>query len=178
MIAQAKAQDALASKNNVFSVLQRLYGGATAKYEKGPAGKISDAQHALDIAFKTMSSKLLPVIAKIATEGAAVIMYLIKHKSILITLGVVIGSVTTILTLHKAMVELLRAKTYAMSFVQDALRIATGKATFAQTWLGKSAATATPEIQGLGTESGIAGGKMAGAAKGFSASPESSLAPI
>ena len=107
-----------------------------------------------------MSSQLLPVIAKIATAGAAVIMYLIKHKSILITLGVVIGSVTAILTLHKIAVELLRARTYALTFAQDLLRVATGKATFAQTWLGKSAATAGGQVATMGAESKLAGGKL------------------
>ena len=160
MVAQAKAQDALASKNNVFSVLQQRFGGGTAAYAGTAAGKISDAKNALDIAFKTMSSKLLPVIAKIATAGAAVIMYLIKHKSILITLGVVIGSVTAILTLHKIAVEILRARTYALTFAQNLLQVATGKATWSQAFLGRSAATAGGEVATMGTESTVAGGKM------------------
>jgi hypothetical protein len=142
--------------------LQRLYGGSTTSYAGKTAGKISDAKNALDIAFKTMSSQLLPVIAKIATEGAALIMYLIKHKGILITLGVTIGSVTAILTLHKVAVELLRARAYAVTFAQDLLRVATGKATFAQTWLGKSAGTAGGEVSTMGAESKLAGGKLSG----------------
>jgi hypothetical protein len=160
MLAQAKAQDLLASKTRVFALLQQRYGGATGAYAGTTAGKISDAKNSLDIAFKTMSSGLLPVLAKIAVAGADVVMYLIKHKSILITLGITIGSVTAILTANKIVMELMRAKTIAVSFAQGLLAITTRGAASSTTELGISSATTGTEVATLGTESALAGGKM------------------
>jgi hypothetical protein len=160
MLAQAKAQDLLASKNQVFQVLQQRYGGSTTSYSNKTAGQISNAQNALDIAFKTMSKNLLPVIAKIATSGAAVVMYLISHKSILITLGIAIGSVTAILTANKIVMEVMRAKTIAVSFAQGLLAITTRGAATGTAELGASATAAGGQLTLFETETAAAGGKM------------------
>jgi hypothetical protein len=121
MVAQAKVTDGLASRQAALAVLQQRFGGATDKFAKSTAGKLSSMRNQWKILTEQLGSALLPTITKLVAAGSAVVGWLNKNRIVLYGLLGALAAVTTVLGIHKALMGVLAAKTYVLAAAQRIL---------------------------------------------------------
>ncbi len=114
ILAQAKAQDAAATKQSVFATLQQKFAGSTAAFGHSAAGQMSNLRNAVSNMADTTGKALLPVITSLIHATTSVVGWLGKHKTVLYAILGVTASVAAILGAHAAITAVLEAKTYAL----------------------------------------------------------------
>src|SRR6202011_3902478 len=83
MLAAAKAQDAVATRQGALANLQGIYACATHRFSQGTVGRISNMRNSWENLQRTLGSALLPVVNKLVDVMSSVVGWLNKHRLVL-----------------------------------------------------------------------------------------------
>lgn len=131
-LARAKAQDVLATKQSVIATLQQKYSGATDRYSRTSAGRVSNMKNAWEALQKSIGVGLLPVMNKLIGVASAVFGWLNKNRIVLYVVLGVVTSLTLAWAAHGVIMALLRVKTDALAGAQKLLALAMGTSATAE----------------------------------------------
>lgn len=136
-IAQAKATDALGTKQQAMAALSKEYGGAMATYSKTSAGGINNLRNSVEVLSVKLGSVLLPVISTFVGWLAKTVGFLDDNKDALYALGAAAAALAVAWGVEKLVAF--------AGWLKDTVLLT--KAWAAATWLVQGATDAWAAIQ-------------------------------